>query len=343
MKKRLALLFVMIMVLTCMPVMAVTVPDGGAVTAAATKSTSSSKTGWRKSGSKYRYYYTNKKYYKGKLKMINGYVYAFDKNGYVQKGWVTYNNKKFYASTNTGAAPVKYGALLTGYRKIGGYYYYLNPKGGAMMTGIVSWGGKSYYFDPGTGKQVRTVNAVVTANGYRYKVLAGANAPVQNIGKAPAATTTAASGADVYGMDKKAQKYSSRTKYLILVNKSKHNINIYKGSKNKWVCIRRNIKCTIGKKSTPSPSGSWTVNHKTHKKHGYKDFSASTAFYATRISAGNYFHSILYKKGSRNPATARVKDGALGKSKSNSCIRLPLADAKFIYQSVPVGSKIIVY
>ena len=341
MKKRLALLFIMIMVLTCMPVMAVTVPDGGAVTAAATKSTSSSKTGWRKKGSRYRYYYTSKKYYKGKLKMINGYVYAFDKNGYVQKGWVTYNNKKFYASTNTGAAPVKYGALLTGYRKIGGYYYYLNPKGGAMMTGVVNIGKGLAYFNPSTGRQNLTTGAKVSANGVLYQVQAGGL--LKKIGKAPAATTTAASGADVYGMDKKAQKYSSRTKYLILVNKSKHNINIYKGSKNKWVCIRRNIKCTIGKKSTPSPSGSWTVNHKTHKKHGYKDFSASTAFYATRISAGNYFHSILYKKGSRNPATARVKDGALGKSKSNSCIRLPLADAKFIYQGVPVGSKIIVY
>ena len=125
--------------------------------------------------------------------------------------------------------------------------------------------------------------------------------------------------------------------------KGKHNINIYQGSKGKWTCIRRNIRCTIGKKSTPSPSGSWTLNHKTNKKHGYKDFSASTAFYATRISAGNYFHSILYRKGSRNPATAKVKDGSLGKSKSNSCIRLPLADAKFIYQVTPTKTRVIVY
>lgn len=343
MKKRLALLFVLIMVLSCMPVMAVTVPDGGAVTAAATKSSSSSKTGWRKKSSNYRYYYTKSKYYKNTLKMINGYVYAFDKNGYVQKGWVKKNNKWFYASTNTGASPVKYGALLTGLRNIGGAYYYLNPNGGAMVTGLVKIGAKYYYFTPGSGRQVRTANTVVTANGYRYKVLADTS--LQYLGAAPAAaaSTAAAGGKDAYGMDAKAQKYSSSTRYLILVNKGKHNINIYQGSKGKWTCIRRNIRCTIGKKSTPSPSGSWTLNHKTNKKHGYKDFSASTAFYATRISAGNYFHSILYRKGSRNPATAKVKDGSLGKSKSNSCIRLPLADAKFIYQVTPTKTRVIVY
>jgi lipoprotein-anchoring transpeptidase ErfK/SrfK len=212
-----------------------------------------------------------------------------------------------------------------------------------MMTGVVNIGSGLAYFDPATGRQNRTNGAKITANGTVYQVQA--SGLLKAIGKAPASAsnTSAAAGTDAYGMDAKARKYSSSTRYLILVNKGKHNINIYQGSKGKWTCIRRNIRCTIGKKSTPSPSGSWTLNHKTNKKHGYKDFSASTAFYATRISAGNYFHSILYRKGSRNPATAKVKDGSLGKSKSNSCIRLPLADAKFIYQVTPTKTRVIVY
>ena len=343
MKKRLALLFVLIMVLSCMPVMAVTVPDGGAVTAAAKKSSSSSKTGWRKKSSKYRYYYTKSKYYKNTIKKIGAYTYAFNSKGYVQRGWVGIGGNQYYASYNTGAAPMKYGAILTGYRNIGGSYYYLKPGSGAMMTGVVNIGSGLAYFDPATGRQNRTTGAKITANGTVYQVQA--SGLLKAIGKAPASAsnTSAAAGTDAYGMDKKAQKYSSSTRYLILVNKGKHNINIYQGSKGKWTCIRRNIRCTIGKKSTPSPSGSWTLNHKTNKKHGYKDFSASTAFYATRISAGNYFHSILYRKGSRNPATAKVKDGSLGKSKSNSCIRLPLADAKFIYQVTPTKTRVIVY
>ena len=340
MKRMIAMLFVVVMILSCVPVMAVTVPDGGAVTAAAKKKSSSSKTGWRKKGSKYRYYYTKKKYYKKQIRAIGGRLYAFDKKGYVQRGWVTLNNKKYYASYNEGAAPMKYGALLTGWRNIGGAYYYLNPSGGAMVTGLVKIGNYYYYFDPGTGKQVRTANATVTANGNIYKVLA--NTSLQYVRKAPAAAT-ASVGKDMYGMDAKAQKYSSKTRYLILVNKGRHSINVYQGSKGKWTCVRRDMRCTIGKKSTPSPSGSFVLDHKSHKAYGYKDFTGSTAFYATRISAGNYFHSILFKKGSRNPATAKLRDGSLGKSKSNSCIRLAVENAKYIWKVTPTKTRVVVY
>ena len=335
MKKMIAMLFVVVMILSCVPVMAVTVPDGGAVTAAAKKSSSSSKTGWRKKGSKYRYYYTKKKYYKKQIRAIGGRLYAFDKKGYVQRGWVTYNNKKYYASYNEGAAPMKYGALLTGWRNIGGAYYYLNPSGGAMVTGLVKIGNYYYYFDPGTGKQVRTANAVVTANGYRYKVLADFS--VQYIGKAPV-------NPDPYGMNKKAQGYSSQTRYLILVNKSKHIVNVYQGKKGSWSLIRGNMVCTVGKKSTPTKSGNFNLSTmRTKRKYGYKDFGGSTAFYAARITAGNFFHSILYKQGCRNPYTAKPKDATLGKNKSNSCIRLALENARYIYEKMPLRTAVIVY
>ena len=335
MKKMIAMLFVVVMILSCVPVMAVTVPDGGAVTAAAKKSSSSSKTGWRKKSSKYRYYYTKKKYYKNTIKKIGAYSYAFNSKGYVQRGWVTIGGNKYYASYNTGAAPMKYGALLTGHRYIGGAYYYLNPSSGAMMSGVISWGGKSYYFDPGTGRQVRTANAVVTANGNRYKVLA--TTALQYIGKAPV-------NPDPYGMNKKAQSYSSQTRYLILVNKSKHIVNIYQGKKGAWKLIRGNMLCTIGKKSTPTKSGNFNLSTmRTKRKYGYKDFGGSTAFYAARINAGNFFHSILYKHGCRNPYTAKPKDATLGKNKSNSCIRLALENARYIYEKMPLRTAVIVY
>lgn len=330
-----AMLFVVVMILSCVPVMAVTVPDGGAVTAAATKSSSSSKTGWRKKSSNYRYYYTKSKYYKNTIKHIGSYLYAFNSKGYVQRGWVTYSGKKYYASYNLGAAPMKYGAILGGYRNIGGSYYYLNPSNGAMVTGVVKIGVKYYYFDPGTGKQVRTANAVVTANGYRYKVLKDFS--LQNIGKAPV-------NPDPYGMNKKAQSYSSQTRYLILVNKSKHIVNIYQGKKGAWKLIRGNMLCTIGKKSTPTKSGNFNLSTmRTKRKYGYKDFGGSTAFYAARINAGNFFHSILYKKHCRNPYNAKPKDATLGKNKSNSCIRLALENARYIYEKMPLRTAVIVY
>jgi lipoprotein-anchoring transpeptidase ErfK/SrfK len=127
------------------------------------------------------------------------------------------------------------------------------------------------------------------------------------------------------------------------VNKKRHEINAYKGSKGNWTIIRRAMPCTIGKSSTPTPSGSYRLDHKSKKAYGYKDFKASTVFYTTRISAGNYFHSILYRLGCRNPYTHSPKDSTLGKNKSNSCIRMKLADAKLIHQSIPTNTRVIVY
>ena len=336
MKKRLAILFIAIMILSCMPVMAGTVP-AGADAAAVTKTVSvSAATGtWKKKGSHYRYY-VGKNYVKNTIRAINGSYYAFNSKGYLQKDWVTYNGKTYFASYVEGAKG--YGKILTGLRNIGGSFYYLNPAAnGARATGLVSISKKLYYFDASTGKQNRTKGAVVTANGNRYQVQADFS--LKYLGKAPKPTPTP----DPYGMNKKAQKYSSSTRYLILVNKGKHLINVYQGSKGKWNLVRGNMLCTIGKKSTPSPSGQWTLNHRTNHKYGWKDFKGSTVFYATRISAGNYFHSILYKKGSRNPATARLKDGSLGKSKSNSCIRLAIENAKYLYTVTPIKTKVVVY
>ena len=336
MKKKLAMLFVVIMILSCMPVMAGTVPAGADAAAAKKTVSVSAATGtWKKKGSHYRYY-VGKKYVKNTIRAINGSYYAFNSKGYLQKGWVTYSGKTYFASYVEGAKG--YGKILTGLRNIGGSFYYLNPATHGVMTkGLVSISKKLYYFDASTGRQNRTKGAVVTANGNRYQVQADFS--LKYLGKAP----KPAPSPDPYGMNKKAKNYSSQTRYLILVNKSKHVVNIYKGKKGSWTVVKANIPCTIGKKSTPTRSGSFNIStmRKNHK-YGWKDFTGSTAFYAARLNAGYYFHSILYKKGSRNPATAKVKDSRLGKNISNSCIRLPLADAKTIY-GLPFRTAVIVY
>ena len=334
MKKKLAMLFVLIMILSCMPVMADTIPAGAAAADKAV-SVSAVKNGWQKSGSNWRYYVKGA-YKKNCVFQISKTYYAFDANGYLQKGWTTIKRKTYYGSTQFG--PKGYGILVTGHVKIGNDYYYLKP---ALQKGFVKIGKKLYYFSSDTGKQQRSKGWFTVSNKMYYVQADGSIATNTTIDGYKVGSTGAVS--DVTGMDKKAQGYSSSTRYLILVIKKQHLINIYKGSKGKWVAVRRNIPCTIGKSSTPSPSGKFTLNHKSSRAYGYKDFNGSTVFYATRISAGNYFHSILYRKGSRNPATAKVKDGSLGKSKSNSCIRMPLQDAKYIHQVTPTGSRVVVY
>ncbi len=345
MKKRLALLFVVIMILSCMPVMAVTVP-AGADTAAATTSadTQAASTGWKKVGKYYYFYYAPGKYYKNCVQKIDNKLYGFNNKGRLCCKWFTINNATYYGSILQGAPGVGVGRILTGHRKIGKDYYYLNPnKNGARTGGFVTIKGKKYYFNPSDGKQQRT-KGWFTVGKYMYYVQADGSI---------ATNTTieghkiGASGAvkDPYGYDKKVQRYSSETRYLVLVDKTHHYVNFYKGSKGKWVNIRRNILCTVGKKSTPTKSGSFKLSLKVTKNgpYGRKDFKGSTAFYAFRINAGNFFHSVLYKLYCNNPYTNSPKDASLGKNVSNSCIRLPLADAKFIWDNMKRGTRVVVY
>ena len=337
MKKRIALLFVLIMVLTCVPVMASA--PAGSPAAAESVTVQAAKSGWIKTGDYYRYY-VNGQYYKNGIYEIGGELFGFNGSGYLQQGFFKINGRLYYGSKAFG--PKGYGIVVTGYQKIGSDYYCFNPKNnGAAIRGFVSFGGNRYFFDPETCKQRRTKGWFYYGNAMYYVQADGTIAVNKTVDGYKIGATGAVT--DVYGMDKKAQGYSSDTRYLILVNKKQHVINVYQGSKGSWVGVRRNMPCTIGKSSTPSPSGSWRLNHKSSRPYGYKDFNGSTVFYATRISAGNYFHSILYKKGSRNPATAKVKDGSLGKNKSNSCIRMRLEDAKYIHQVTPRNSRVIVY
>lgn len=345
MKKKITMLFTvfMILILTCMPAMAMTV-QGEADASAATSSvtTKAQSTGWVKTGKNYRYYYAPGKYYKSCVQKIDNKLFGFNKKGYLCCKWFTINKQKYYGSILKGAAGIGKGQILTGYRKIGKAFYYLNPaKNGAMHKGFVTIKGKLYYFDATTGKQRRS-KGWFFANNAMYYVLADGSIAVNTtidgykIGANGAVT-------DVHAMDKKAQGYSSSTRYLILVNKTHHEINCYKGSKGHWTIVRRGMPCTIGKSATPTPSGSFKLDHKSSKAYGYKDFKASTVFYTTRISAGNYFHSILYKLGCRNPYTTSPKDSTLGKNKSNSCIRMRLEDAKLIHQVTPTKTRVVVY
>ena len=168
MKKKLAMLFVVIMILSCMPVMAATVPAGA--DAATETVTTQAATGWRKVGKNYRYYYAAGKYYKNCVKKIGGKLYGFNDKGNLCCGWFRIKTMTFYASVKQGAPGVNKGAILTGYRKIGNDYYYLHPqKGGARASGFITVKGKLLYFNPSGGKQVRT-KGWITVGKYMYYV-----------------------------------------------------------------------------------------------------------------------------------------------------------------------------
>ena len=134
-------------------------------------------------------------------------------------------------------------------------------------------------------------------------------------------------------MLRKAQRFSSSTNYLVLCNRSACKVAIFTGSKNNWT-LKAYWSCCVGKSSTPTISGSYTMGSKIYSF----GTSSYTCYYASQIRGNYLFHSVLYHAG-----TFSLKDGTMGKAVSHGCVRLSLKHAKWMYYNVPSGSKIYIY
>lgn len=127
-----------------------------------------------------------------------------------------------------------------------------------------------------------------------------------------------------------SQICSSNTDYYIYTNLSQHVVCIFKGSNYNWKLIN-SFTCSVGKSSTPTITGHFTV--------GIKDTYFVTANgiickYFTQINGNYLFHSILYDKNNN------VVDSRLGVNISHGCVRLDTENAKYIYDNVPSGTTI---
>lgn len=126
--------------------------------------------------------------------------------------------------------------------------------------------------------------------------------------------------------------FSSATNYLIWVDLKSFKVNIFNGSKNNWNLIHSYL-CTIGKKATPTPPGSYTIGIKGlyfGVNKGYK------CWYYTQFKGNYLFHSIIYN------LDGSIKDGRLGMALSDGCVRLAKVNAKWIWDNIPSGTKVII-
>lgn len=124
--------------------------------------------------------------------------------------------------------------------------------------------------------------------------------------------------------------FSSDTKYFIWVDLKKFKVNIFTGSKNNWRLLHSYL-CTIGKKSTPTPKGTYLIGIKGlyfGVEKGYK------CWYYTQFKGNYLFHSILYN------LDGSIRDSRLGMALSDGCVRLEKVNAKWIYDNIPEGTKV---
>ena len=126
----------------------------------------------------------------------------------------------------------------------------------------------------------------------------------------------------------------SLTSNLIYVNLKDQITYIYKGSINNWDKIK-SFKCSTGIESEKTPTvifdvrerGAWFFSDKYNQGGKYW-----VQFY------GDYlFHSVPYNKDQ-----SEVVDYTLGVPASHGCIRLKTEDAKWIYDNIESGTKVII-
>ena len=228
------------------------------------------------------------------------------------QGWETLDGRKyyFYKSTNTakyGAHHVK-SAGAQGWETLDGNKYYFYKKTDTKLSGYVfSAMAKNVTID---GKKLGSDGKIV---------------------KEPALPKAEAA------MLSKAQGYSSSTGHLILVNRSTHRVGIYKGSKGKWKEVKY-WPCGDGAPSTPTIEGTFTVGIKMYY---FDTGSNNRCWYATQFRGNYLFHSVLYKR--LPESRSYVVDGTLGRGVSHGCVRLKKENARWIYNNIGRGTKVVVY
>lgn len=134
-------------------------------------------------------------------------------------------------------------------------------------------------------------------------------------------------------MIRKAQKYTSKTKYLVMVDSQYCFLGIFKGKKNHWELIKFWI-CAPGIYKTY-----WNRDHEIGvKSKGFFSYNCQV-YWAVRLHKELWIHSITYK--GHNGKT--VLDGRLGGRYSHGCIRLATENAKWLYDNIPSYSRCICY
>ncbi len=260
----------------------------------------------------------------------------------VASGWVNVSNLRFYAEPGTGA-------IHLGWLQIDGDWYWLDADSGVMKTGWVLTGGAWYYLNA-DGKMATGWKCL---NGTWYYLESNGSMHVGWLkdsgtwywldgGGAMATGWRVVDGSWQYFksngawvsdyMDAKAQSYSSSTNWLILVDTSRCITSIYTGYVGNWSLNRRYV-CAPGKASTPTVLGEYQVYGKGYSfGHGY------TCYYYTQFYGDYLFHSSPYYVNSN-----RVKDPTMGVPASAGCVRLEIQNAKWIYDNIPYGTKVVTY
>ncbi len=129
--------------------------------------------------------------------------------------------------------------------------------------------------------------------------------------------------------------------YYIMVNRRQSTVTVYGLDDNGYYTVPvRAMVCSTGRKGHATPLGNFSIYGERDKWHYMVD--GTYGQYACRFNGSILFHSICYKRA--DPSTMLTDEyNALGGPASLGCVRLQVADAKWIYDNCTNGTLVTVY
>lgn len=129
---------------------------------------------------------------------------------------------------------------------------------------------------------------------------------------------------------------AKKNTYMIKVNKQKNTVTVYRHKKKGKYKPYKAFVCSSGK-ATPVGTFSLGGKYRWHALVG-----PSYGQYCTRIYGSFLFHSVWYYQPKKN-TQSYAQFNRLGTTASHGCIRLTVADSKWIYDHCPSGTKVVIY
>ena len=104
-----------------------------------------------------------------------------------------------------------------------------------------------------------------------------------------------------------------------------------------YTVVARQMLCSTGMKATPSDPGDWVLSGRKANWCTFPKWGNSYARYWTKINGSIAFHSVIYNAVDLKAVNTKSVN-MLGSRASHGCIRLTVADSKWIYDNVGAGT-----
>ena len=127
--------------------------------------------------------------------------------------------------------------------------------------------------------------------------------------------------------------YSNPGNFRIDVNLAEQLVLVYYSDN-----LIKSLKCSGGTAENPTVTGTFTTNQKIY--YAWVPKFNQGAYYWTRFYGAYLFHSVPFDK-NRNMIVQEANK--IGTPASHGCVRMALEDAKWFYETLPLGVKVTIH